>query len=890
MSLPLGVTLLGFALAGAPALANLSSGDGRPDRVDTRVEAEVLPGLDLVRFEIRTVWTPVGDRPHVPVVLGAERYRVAPSPLPPAMEPLLFRRGFRPGGFQRLAVTVDEQPCRAPPRPLEDGSRWMACGGPVKAGEAVTVVARGELVVPERYGPFGRRGRQITLGARWYPVVSIPGRAPSEGRISLRVRMPGGFAAVAGGQFFPWRPGRSVRELNVTMARAASAPLVILPPETVAYSASGGSGAVVFPRGRTERRQDQRRRRAFGTVLDAALNFLAKENLPLSAPLLLVEAPLRRDLARSLEGGVILVSDRAYRFFKDDRLDAFHDRSVLREVFLAAALQGAPRRPGRWPAVSADAVAASLVDVWTEDRGRKQEDAFDVLGVFAFVPAIDSLLYAPQIPFVEAYFRVIREDDRLRAQLTGYPSLRPRGKVLYEKLADRAGFSLTQDVLRETLNGTDLRKAVERLLRGRDGPGPETFLDSWLSPYPDVRYRLGEWSSQRVGGEHQARVEVFREGAVVSEPVSARLETSGGERREVQIPAGPDELRVLTATLTGPLSSVTIDPRGRLSQVGSIDAPNPRLDDRSHPGWRVLLNSFNVLLGATAGAVDASLNLSFARRFDPTWRFGVSGTYAPEAVSLSGSATRGLGAAVTPNQRSAWLGLSVTADRLLEGFVAGAGAAWAARGQLTFGYDDRATAWAPEPATGFRARLGYARVLSRDGPAPSRETDDALSLGLAGLRSVRLGAAHTFSVRARMNAWLVGRPRPQLLFDLGGRNSVRGFRIGEEQGRLRGVLGGEWLHPLARDLEVDAFSLVWADRMDGALFADIATIGNSFDDLGRRGLRADIGYGLRIYLSYLGVRPGVMAVDVAFPVLDDGRWGVGAPEVYVAFTQSFRSL
>ncbi|CAN0600088.1 unnamed protein product, partial [Laminaria digitata] len=37
---------------------------------------------------------------------------------------------------------------------------------------ASTVQVQAVLRVPERHGPFSRRGRQLTLGGGWYPIVA----------------------------------------------------------------------------------------------------------------------------------------------------------------------------------------------------------------------------------------------------------------------------------------------------------------------------------------------------------------------------------------------------------------------------------------------------------------------------------------------------------------------------------------------------------------------------------------------------------------------------------------------------------------------------------------------------------------------------------------------
>lgn len=823
------------------------------------MHARVSDDLAEVVVEVRATV----EAGPVSVFLGADRFRAPPEGLTSAMEPLLFRRGFSSGAFSALEFRIDGTPVEGRFERLSEGARrWSTTAR--RPGE---LVVRTRLRVPDRYGPFARRGRQLTLGGRWYPVVTS-GQAPPI-RTELAVEIPAAAAALVGGQWAPWRPGGTRRTLR--FEGRGVLPLIVLPPETVLYPEPGRRGAVVWPRGRGRRAPDRRRRTALLKVLEDAA-----KTLPLGdgGPLWLVEAPLRKDLARAVGGGVVLVSDHAYRNPPLGDLDSFSDRALFRALALAQALR-------THPPLVADIVAAAALDA----RARAAPDAFDVLGPFAFVPAVDNLLYAPQIPFVDTYFRVVQDDDPMRASLNRFPSEHARGRRLYEKLRDRVGALEAARFAAELRRGQPLRVALEARL----GPETETFLRTWLGPYPKVAYRLGAWGSEpRPEGGFEAFVEIERLGAEVAEPVRVRLESRGHPDRVVVATATTASLRTLTATLSASLRAVTLDPEGRLGQTAHLGSPNPRLDDRSHPGWRVLLNSFNVLLGATAGTIDTALSFSFARRWDPTWRFGLSGRYAPEAASLNLGVRRAFGDAITPNQRASWVALSLTGERLLDGFAPGAAAAWAGRGVLSWGYDNRRTAWAPEAGLGLRARVGYARVISREGAAAEGETNDAVSVGVAALRSWRFGAAHTVSLRGRVDAWVVGRPRPQLLFDLGGRFAARGYQVGQEQGRFRALLAGEWLHPLLRDAEVDVFHLLWADRLDGAIFVTGAWITDGLDQLESSGLRADIGYGFRAYLDYLGVRPGVLAIDIALPLLDDrGRPDVGSPQIYIAFSQSF---
>jgi hypothetical protein len=369
--------------------------------------------------------------------------------------------------------------------------------------------------------------------------------------------------------------------------------------------------------------------------------------------------------------------------------------------------------------------------------------------------------------------------------------------------------------------------------------------------------------------------------------VTLRLVDAAGGSRLVRAETSTAAVRTVTATLAAPLATVELDPYGRLAEAPSAAVPSPKLDNRSHPKWRFLLNSFNVLYSPSANNLDTAVDVGFSRVRDVRWRFAARAAYAPEAVTVSGRATWYFGDPATADGLTQWLGVVVGGDYLRPEFAGTTESALALSGSLFYGYDDRKTAWAPEAGLGLRAALAVSHSFGA--PAAGAEiTRDAVNLTLRALRSWRLGAAHQLSLRASAGAYLYGTPRPQLQYALGGRRNLRGYVVDDAVGRMRGIVSGEWVHTVLADLDLNAAWLVWVTQLDGALFADVGVLGDRLGDLGAQAPRADVGYGVRLYLDYFGVRPGVMAVDVAWPLVDgEGRFRVGSPAVYIDFAQSF---
>ncbi len=848
------------------------------DRADASIEVGVPDDLETASIRVRYRYTPDADRDSVTVVLPADRYRTQPELLP-SDEREQYPRGFDPGGFEGVAIRIDGQACTPIAGVMESGARLLTCGGHFAAHRAVAIEIEATLQVPEKYGPLGRIGRQVTLGGGWLPLIAREGTPPAKGRRALSLTIPRSMGAVIGRRYFPPIPTSERRTLEHVEEDAFSLALVVLPEFVTSRSIDG---RILFVRRPPPTDAERRRAEQVIETLADALRFLVEERRPLpepGAPLLVVEAPLRHDIAYATEGP-LLISDRAFRLFPFDRFFRFHRFPVLRELFTTLMLR---RRLAAPEHITADAAGAWLLDRYVASRVGRAEDAFDVLSLWSFIPAVDSMLYAPELPFVNAYFRVIKEEDPLHPNLIDFPDPRPRGKVIYEKLLDRLGKARTDRVFEEALS-TSLFAAI----RAQLGKETDAFLATWLGPYPAVQYLLGPHTSRPCGeGCWRAEVTIERTGAAIAEPVQVELEDEEGAERIVWAGPTTDAVRTVTATLAAPLSEVTLDPYGRLAEAPSAEVPSPKLDNATSPGWRVLLNNFNVLLAASAGQIDTAVDVGFSRVHDVDWRFAVQGGFSPASVSLSGRGTRYFGSVITPDQLSQWIGLNVSGDYLRPGFTEASEGAFALSGSLYYGYDDRRTVWAPEGGTALRLAVDYSHVFGETGD-PSA-TSDAVAVTARFLESLRIAAAHQLSFRASVGAYLYGRPREQLLYSLGGRRNVRGYQVGKGEGRLRGIASVEWVHPLVTNENADFLELVWMTGIDGALYADAAVIGDSFHDVTGGPVIGDVGYGLRFYIDYFGVRPGIMAIDVAVPLvdLDDGRFKVGSPAIYIDFAQSF---
>lgn len=841
------------------------------DRADLELTVVVPDDLETIAIDVRASVRAAAPLSPVTAVLAADRHASPPDPLYPGNERDEYPTHHALGGFASVSMSVGGVPCPTTAAALSRGERLLTCDRAIEGSADVAFSAR--LAVPARFGPIGRIGRQVTLGGGWYPYLARPGGPPFRGRVRARVTIPASMGLAIGGRVYPPVPSDGPRTIEYVEEDVRQLPMVVLPPFFTTRPI-GSDGRILFIRRPPLRGSEERRCREVEDALADGLRFLSELGRMPEPPLLVVEAPLRHELSQATDG-LVLLSDRAFRLFPVDRFFRFHRFPVLREVFTAILLRSMDH-------VAADATGAWLLDRYTESRVGRAENAFDVLSFWSFIPAVDSLLYAPELPFVGAYFRLIEEDDPLHANLVDFPDPSPRGKVVYEKLLDRLGREETGALFEEVLGGRPLEAAVADRLGAEAAP----FLSTWLGPYPDVRYRLAGFTSEPCGAGYCTEVRIERDGEPIAEPIQVLLEDGEGEEHVVVAPASADAVRTVTATTAHEVDYVELDPYGRLAEAPSEDTPSPQLDNASSASWRFVLNNFSLLVAATAAQLDTSIDVGFSRVRDVHWRFGANGGVSPASVSLAGRVTRYFGPTVTPDSLSHWVGAAIGGDYLRPEFTDSAEPGFSFSGALYYGYDDRRTVWAPEAGTAFRLVVDYSHVFGESGDPLA--TTDAVAVTARFLQSFRIAAAHQVSLRASAGAYLYGRPREQLLYTLGGRRNVRGYDIGEAQARMRGIASAEWVHPLLGNANADFLEVVWMTGIDGAFFVDAAVIGDDFRDATDGPVFGDVGYGLRFYIDYFGVRPGVVAIDLAFPLVDaNGAFGLHAPALYIDFTQSF---
>ncbi len=837
--------------------------------VDVRVDAD----LERLRGSVALTLTHDGRVPlaHVDVWTFPERLAVAPPALSEVEEPRAFPAGFSPGGM-RLDGAEDASG-RALSVTRVARTLWrIELAEPCQPGRQVTVRVGFETRIPHRFGPFGHADGQLTLDGGWFPRPP-PLRGgrfesdapPDDLRWRATVAAQSGGTVIVNGRVTTLSPDQP----SAAGGGLATRLCLILLPESYRSELRSPYGVVTMIHRRPRRDAPglpdlgwiDVHAESLGT---AAVGLrLARAASPSAVGrVLLVEAPLRRDVALPAPG-MVLVSDRAFEVTPLERFLKFHRVALLRAQLASAVGPALRSEPSWYRSQVIDVCAEELAARWERKQYGSREGARDVLATGSFVSAVDDILNAPQVPFPTTWFRVVDDTDRHRDRFALFSHRRPGGRIWRERMRDRVG----DDAVAEVVDALLHRDAGLTEALGAHAAGVDlTWLEQWRAGPPEVNYRLVDVRAAEGGG---IEVEIAREGdTALSEPVSLLVIPADGPAiRETIIVSGPRTVAHVRGAVDAD-ATVYIDPGFRLVESDMGRSVDPRYDNaNSHP-WRFLLEGVFFDLNTAAGRVNLSVSGLLRRANDPRHLF-VIGAYELE---------RQLGASVGYIH---YFGPKTRANRLRYGVGAGIAASWlkpfageasgvaVAASVSLFDYtyksrtDPRAGAW-------LSLRVGP-RLAWRPG-----RTELGGFVQARAARVLEVGDGHLLAGQLRLGS-LIGVVGEGSEIGLGGFGAVRAFSTFAKSGRHRALVNAEWRHTWSRDLSIDLFHLIWIHGLDGVLFADAALLADSPGDMGEpEALFVGLGYGLRLHYLVAGFHPMVLSVDVGVPVVTGGELGAGA--------------
>ena len=885
---------LGLVLLGSAAVARAA------EPLSSRVHARIDRGAGRVTGEL---WARVRVRqgePSVRLWLYPDRLAVPPSAMEERSARWIYPGEVDRGGITLSQVTVDGRAVALPPpehrEPGDPRGRDVAGSDvrvPIEPGpeREIELALRFEVEVPGRFGRMGKAEEVLSLAGPWYPLVVDGDAWTFEGRHELELEASHG-TIVAGDRVL----GRSGR----VDARGPYVPVLVMPRVFEDVRTVAGVRMVLRTPAPLYRPPPVERRGPDGLidlahvdvgarVAEVAEQVIASARalgVPVPDEIVLVQVRSRTELAATAPG-VVLVSDRLFQIFPLDQVLDFHRRALRRALFrhLAAPIGVAidPPADRGW---AADLRAVVLVDLDEARRHSGAQTPQELLGLFAFHPAVDQLLYAPQIAFEDAYFAAIEERDPFRDDPVRARVPLSSGRRILESARDALSEEALARFVAMLVNG----RRTARAALAEAAPERVDRLASWLAATgAPVNYRLGAIRSRRLDdGTFEHRVEVIRDGADRAEPVEVEVHDTGG-RRVSAVWDAPGDRGVVTVTTPGPFGGAAIDPRQRLPQSPELADGHPRGDDATDLSWRPpILNGFLLNAFVTEALFTGLVDFVLRRRYDLDHTIGFR---LERTQSFTGGNLRysyGLGPKVHLNRRIGLISGGLSFERLHEGFAGDLGA-W--RGQLFVQGGINTVSYTLDPREGvwLSARLVGGLAVRDDGTLGG-----TFRGGVRGGVVFPLGLVNAL-VLVGGGGFTVGDALPSELQALGGGAVLRGFESDELLGRgaLYAVIEHRWT--AVRDLAWNLAHLVWVRELQLAAFAGAGLVFDTREGQDVAG-GVEAGGGVRVHYEYGGVQPGVIAIDVAVPltredarVVQDGvvvrtRAPVG---FYVSFDQYF---
>ncbi|GAB4201552.1 MAG: hypothetical protein OHK0013_13700 [Sandaracinaceae bacterium] len=864
------------------------------EAVRYEVSAHVALGAGRVR-ELVTIEVRVGEgEREVRLWLYPERLSAPPSAMEERSARWIYPGEIDRGGMVIETVEVDGQPVRARRVPLGPvgALRGLDTGGadlvvPLAPGPARRVVLRvtATLEVPDRFGRLGRAAGRLFLAAPWYPLVLDGERWTSQVPHVVRIDTDDGTIWAGGdrlgaerevtaeGSYVPVLIGMPLR-VRRAWIDAGHELVLVEPTDGYVPPPRDGAGEAGL--------EDLTGIDRLGLLRDAARDVVGTAawlEIPVPEQLVVVVVPSRTELAAAAPGAV-LVSDRVFQIIPLEDLRETHRRAVRRAMFqrLAQSISLVDPPADRPWAEDLRAVALQDLDEVRRHHGTQRVD--QLLQPFSFHPAVDQLLYAPQVAFEDVYFGAIDEpdlfrDDPARARL---PVV--RGHRLLESISDVLGPDRIRRFVAMLVRGRrPVRAALERAM-----PGASVRLPTWLAfPTFEVNYRLGVITSERTERGWSHRVEVIRDGDRRVEPVEVEVEDEHGER-SVGRWDGEGDRGVVVIETRGSQRRVTIDPRQRLPQSARVAEGHPRADDATSQPWRLpMFNNFSFDLLLSEGNFTGLADISLRQRYDleHTLILRISRTVARTTGRIR--YLQGLGPKVHNNRRSVLLGGSLAFSRVEPNFGGvGVPGGWALELEGMAILNTQRFIADPRDGVFALVQLAGGGTLADDGrlwgtARGAFRVSGVIPVGL--LNAFFLLGAGGFTVGAALDA------DRQLL---GGRYGLRGFANDELVGNGMLYAVAEHRYTMIGDLAVNVLHGVWAREVQLATWVGGGAV---FDtprgEMAR--LAAEVGTGLRFHYEYGGVQPGVLALDLGVPLsrlIERSQRGE-APGAPVAFYVSF---
>ncbi|MDJ0761726.1 MAG: hypothetical protein QNJ97_01960 [Myxococcota bacterium] len=841
----------------------------------------------------------------VPMMLYPNRFTKVDPALGDRMVRWIYPAGESPGKmdiknprWNGIALSEDHirphQPSTSARGSKDNVCVRIALPQPLAPGDIGILELDFSVFIPERRGRFGRWRGVVSLGGGWFPrpLSDLSGRdttlPPDTIAAEVRLALPAGRGAVLCDRVFPLE--KHPRRIEATGLVIDALALVVMdrmeidvhpfdwgkvvhvhqslrakPPTW--QDTRGGNGGL--PQGLPDLGEVDTTGRIFEVVGNTArLVRDLSPHIALPQQLVLVDIPAWDRLVQP-GTGAILVSDRIFQVIPIEAGLRFHDLALVRSIgfeLLRSTIARIEPLPRRF--VTLDMVGSFVADIYSTEVHKRHRSVKDIVGFASFLPIIDNLLYAPQVPFREVYTRSIEDPDLLRDEPWRATNDLPYGKRILGKIEDRLGSRQTAALMTDLLQ---LKRPFDVGLKLALGSNAAAFEKQWYGTYPSVNYRIGEIQDiQKPDGKVLHRVAVIREGDAVWEPVTVRIKDQAGHVQDIMWD-GNGPTGTVEWISNAPVDTVRLDPEGRLVESAALTEDHPLADNLNQLPWRPPLLTHLLFFGDLLyGDPYIQAGVTLRKRYDLTNALILSGAHTPRSYGGSFGYLRFFGPKRTLNARTMYIGpvFGVRHFRTVAGqdpgvpestrFTATAGSL-----KLLFGRDNRSYFFDPRSGSKLSARVGYS--LGRDDRGGNVQVGE-VSVNQVWLYSPAI--RHTFAGQVGAMG-VVGKPAATQLATLSVRHILRGFDIDETYGRIGLYAVFEYRHTLADGAHIKAPAFSWFDRFQGVLFAGGGTISAADGYAGlfsKDRIYSEIGYGLRIHLLSMGVQQYIIALDLAVPV------------------------
>jgi len=528
-------------------------------------------------------------------------------------------------------------------------------------------------------------------------------------------------------------------------------------------------------------------------------------------------------------------------------LKRFHEMSLAKELYFLFWREKLPHEAA-WVAEGMAYLDARQFIQHKYGKERRLETWLKPLG---FLPLIDQILYSKFLPLRKVYFpdadNPLMEDD-----LRFFKHPRLEGANIFQRLRILSGeetFAHFVRSYRENLKSDSPPSFRKTLHKASQKKEIEAFIDQWLIKRPHLDFSIEEIRREEVQDQYKTRILIKKQGEGI-EPLAIVFSERDGTETSL-IWDGVGKTHEVLVTSSSRIKTVALDPHKFSSD------PN-RLNNRSPPSWKILLNDFSVNYDFQTRFLSYRAGLLFQRTYDTkNWielfflrsdtetvsRIGYTHTLKNRHIVSTGITHEIRKTALETSQEASAdiinLGYRINYPEipLLEENI------------------QRLTGTYPT----FSTRLQYNQKFTGD------DYDNSFFIKLDLRRTFSFSNHHEISTRIFLGESF-GNLFKNNRFFLGGSTEMRGYTALAFEGENMALFSVEYRFPLLRETDLQVFGLATQRTLQIALFSDVGTVTDSRNILQSNQYKADVGAGLRFFVDVFGLYPTIVRVDVAVPI------------------------